>query len=115
MVSYERWDSLKDLTCEGGKPVIIPNQGDPMAVGVYQNRLKIGGVKLTGDGSPQGKTAYLTAPYVHPPHGLPDDYRGYPVATTAAADQWFAEYGESHQHQTNEIIHWICVPLIVTV
>jgi len=90
VVSYERWDSLKDLTCEGGKPVIIPNQGDPMAVGVYQNRLKIGGVKLTGDGSPQGKTAYLTAPYVHPPHGLPDDYRGYPVATTAAADQWFA-------------------------
>ncbi|MBS0661856.1 MAG: DUF962 domain-containing protein [Verrucomicrobia bacterium] len=28
------------------------------------------------------------------------------------ADQWFAEYGESHQHATNELIHWICVPTI---
>lgn len=28
------------------------------------------------------------------------------------ADQWFAEYGESHQHHTNELIHWICVPVI---
>lgn len=28
------------------------------------------------------------------------------------ADKWFAEYGESHQHHTNELIHWVCVPLI---
>jgi uncharacterized membrane protein YGL010W len=28
------------------------------------------------------------------------------------ADQWFAEYGESHQDDTNELIHWICVPVI---
>lgn len=28
------------------------------------------------------------------------------------ADQWFAEYGESHQNDTNELIHWICVPVI---
>jgi uncharacterized membrane protein YGL010W len=27
-------------------------------------------------------------------------------------DQWFAEYGESHQDHTNELIHWVCVPLI---
>jgi uncharacterized membrane protein YGL010W len=27
-------------------------------------------------------------------------------------DQLLAEYGESHQNETNEIIHWICVPLI---
>lgn len=26
---------------------------------------------------------------------------------------WLAEYGESHQHPTNKLIHWICVPLIV--
>ena len=26
--------------------------------------------------------------------------------------QWFDEYGESHQNQTNKIIHWICIPLI---
>jgi uncharacterized membrane protein YGL010W len=28
------------------------------------------------------------------------------------ADQWFAEYGESHQDHANELIHWICVPVI---
>ena len=26
--------------------------------------------------------------------------------------QWLTEYGESHQNETNEIIHWICVPSI---
>lgn len=29
-----------------------------------------------------------------------------------SADEWFAEYGESHQHPVNKVIHWICVPLI---
>ncbi|MDP2137890.1 MAG: DUF962 domain-containing protein [Candidatus Didemnitutus sp.] len=28
------------------------------------------------------------------------------------ADQWFSAYGESHQNKTNELIHWICVPVI---
>ena len=28
------------------------------------------------------------------------------------ADQWFADYGESHQDHTNELIHWVCVPVI---
>ena len=27
-------------------------------------------------------------------------------------DNWFDEYGESHQNKTNKIIHWICIPLI---
>lgn len=26
--------------------------------------------------------------------------------------QWLSEYGESHQHKTNKLIHWICVPTI---
>jgi len=29
-----------------------------------------------------------------------------------SADAWFAEYGESHQDHTNELIHWVCVPVI---
>jgi uncharacterized membrane protein YGL010W len=28
------------------------------------------------------------------------------------ADQWFSEYGESHQNRLNKALHWICVPLI---
>ncbi|MGB0367919.1 MAG: DUF962 domain-containing protein [Flavobacteriales bacterium] len=27
-------------------------------------------------------------------------------------DQLFSEYGESHQNETNQLIHWIFVPLI---
>ncbi len=30
-------------------------------------------------------------------------------------DQWFAEYGESHQNPLNKLIHWFCVPLIYLV
>ncbi len=25
---------------------------------------------------------------------------------------WLSEYGESHQHPTNKLVHWICVPTI---
>ncbi|QIL89515.1 DUF962 domain-containing protein [Microbulbifer sp. SH-1] len=28
------------------------------------------------------------------------------------AQQWFSEYGESHQNPTNKAIHWVAVPLI---
>lgn len=34
------------------------------------------------------------------------------MAAKKSADAWFAEYGESHQNRTNELIHWICVPVI---
>jgi len=29
------------------------------------------------------------------------------------AQQWFDAYGASHRHPVNELIHWVCVPLIV--
>ena len=29
------------------------------------------------------------------------------------AEQWLGEYGESHQHPRNELLHIICVPAIV--
>ena len=32
--------------------------------GTYKNRLKLGGVKITIDGSPQGKTAFFSTPYL---------------------------------------------------
>lgn len=28
--------------------------------------------------------------------------------------QWLDEYGDSHRNSTNELLHWICVPAIVT-
>ena len=30
-----------------------------------------------------------------------------------SAQDWLNEYAESHQHPTNIIIHWVCVPLIM--
>ncbi|WP_111858002.1 amidohydrolase [Acinetobacter sp. CFCC 10889] len=45
----------------------------------YQNHFRIGGVKISLDGSPQGKTAWLTQPYLIPPEGQDKNYRGYPA------------------------------------
>ena len=44
--------------------------------GRYDNRLKIGGVKITIDGSPQGRTAYFTTPYLTGGPGGEQDWRG---------------------------------------
>ena len=41
------------------------------------NGYRIAGVKISLDGSPQGKTAFLSQPYFVPPHGSPSSFRGY--------------------------------------
>lgn len=45
----------------------------------YQNHFRIAGAKLSLDGSPQGKTAWLSQPYKVPPEGKSADYAGYPA------------------------------------
>lgn len=45
----------------------------------YINNFRIGGMKVTLDGSPQGRTAWRTEPYLIPPEGMPHDYSGYPA------------------------------------
>ena len=47
-------------------------------IGVYSGRYKNAGMKLMLDGSPQGKTAWLSEPYHVIPEGQPVDYCGYP-------------------------------------
>ncbi|WP_226668298.1 amidohydrolase [Microbulbifer aggregans] len=51
----------------------------------YHNHFRVGGAKLTIDGSPQGKTAWLTKPYFKPPPGQSKDYRGYAAITEQQA------------------------------
>jgi len=46
--------------------------------GQRKNGLKWTGLKLATDGSPQGKTAYLTKPYLTPVPGCKTDCRGFP-------------------------------------
>ena len=45
----------------------------------YKNHYRIGGVKLTLDGSPQGRTAWRTLPYLIAPDGTEEGYLGYPA------------------------------------
>ena len=45
----------------------------------YDGHFRVGGIKLVLDGSPQGKTAWFTRPYVIPPPGQGADYSGYGI------------------------------------
>jgi predicted amidohydrolase YtcJ len=47
--------------------------------GKYKNRFKIGGVKITLDGSPQGRTAFFTTPYLTGGPGGEKDWHGEPT------------------------------------
>jgi predicted amidohydrolase YtcJ len=64
----------------------------------YKNHYRIAGFKLTLDGSPQGRTAWRTTPYLIPPEGQKKGYNGYPaipkdadvqkIVDTAFANNW---------------------------
>ncbi|WP_423735874.1 amidohydrolase [Chitinophaga caseinilytica] len=51
----------------------------------YHHRVKIGAIKMTFDGSPQGKSAWLTQPYLVPPDGEQPGYKGHPIYSREAA------------------------------
>jgi hypothetical protein len=69
------------------------------ASGTYVDRVRIGGVKLSLDGSPQGKTAWLTEPYLVPPAGQSSDYRGYPAIADAAELDALVDLAFEHDWQ----------------
>lgn len=50
----------------------------------YVNRLKIGGYKLVLDGSPQGRSAWMSEPYL----GEAEDYCGYPWMKDAEVEAY---------------------------
>lgn len=86
-------DAIARVGKRGGLPIDVVVYPDILEVPdispsrTYEGRFRVGGAKLTIDGSPQGKTAWLTAPYHVPPEGRPADYRGYAAidADTARA------------------------------
>ena len=57
----------------------------------YNNRVRVGGCKLTIDGSPQGFTALRDRPYYNPVGSYPPGYAGYSVIT---------------MQQTQEAVNW---------
>ena len=92
VASYVRWTLVDQAVAERRIEI-----GGP-----YVGHLKFAGVKITEDGSPQGKTAYLTQPYLHPPHGAAADYRGYPGMSEAELAQWYETFmGRGWQVQTH--------------
>jgi predicted amidohydrolase YtcJ len=57
--------------------------------GKYVNHVKLGGVKITMDGSPQGKTAYFTTPYLTGGPGGEKNWRGEPSFPQEQENAWF--------------------------
>ena len=125
VVAYPRWDQFNDvlrgerkLDVEYHPPMLgccsaAPHAAGPadaavvrdaskVQVGIYQDHFRIGGIKVTGDGSPQGKTAFLTRPYVRPPPGQPADYRGYPTVSQDELDRWF---DAAWRHDVQLLVH----------
>jgi len=68
----------------------------------YRNRLRVGGAKLTIDGSPQGFTAWRDRPYYDPPENFRADYVGYPAATS---DQVFDAVDWAYANNVQILTH----------
>ncbi|NQV93854.1 MAG: amidohydrolase family protein [Sphingomonadales bacterium] len=61
-----------------------------------KGHIRIGGIKLVLDGSPQGRTAWLRDPVPVPPEGQGPDYHGYGLMspeTLTAKLKWVADNG----------------------
>lgn len=71
IAAYPTWDAYSMLKIDGYGP---SKQ--------YTNNFRIAGAKIVLDGSPQGKTAFMTQPYLNPPAGEPATYVGYPTLTS---------------------------------
>ncbi len=69
----------------------------------YDNHFRIGGMKLTLDGSPQGRTAWRTQPYLIPPDGASKDYTGYPAIPKD--DDVTAIYEKAFQNNWQTLTH----------
>jgi predicted amidohydrolase YtcJ len=74
VVVYLKWREFAEL-----------NKEFDLQVGKYVNRLKVGGVKITQDGSPQIKTAFVSQPFhICPPQGACSGYSIMPYEEFAA-------------------------------
>lgn len=65
----------------------------------YNQHFRLGGVKISLDGSPQGKTAWLTQPYKVPPVGKDKSYSGYPAFENPQEVKDAVDFAFKHQWQ----------------
>lgn len=59
----------------------------PENFGKYNNHFKLGGIKITVDGSPQGRTAFFTTPYLTGGPGGEKNWSGEPGFSQEVANQ----------------------------
>jgi hypothetical protein len=76
--------SYPDIAAIGDAKIL---HGELMSLD-YTHGFRMGGVKLTFDGSPQGKTAWFTQPYYKVPEGQNAEYLGYPAFSDEEALKW---------------------------
>jgi len=98
-------ETLKQVAADGNVPIDVVAYPDVLVdrnyiaaiVSMdYKNGIRVGGAKLTIDGSPQGFTALRDRPYYDPVGDYPPGYAGYASATidqTQDAVRWAYENG----------------------
>ncbi|MFZ4058786.1 MAG: amidohydrolase [Ferruginibacter sp.] len=74
-----------------------------MVFGKYSNGLKWGGIKIVGDGSPQGKTAYFLKPYCN--HGICDAKDGFRGAPNLSASELDSLFYKCYTHNIQLYMH----------
>jgi hypothetical protein len=87
--------SYADLVTLKNDPIL----NGPLMSKSYTDHFRIGGVKLTFDGSPQGKTAWFTTPYFQVPAGQKPDYAGYPAFPKPGEAQDWVDVAYRHNWQ----------------
>ena len=78
-VAAERGSFYLDLEVLGSFAEIPKFAAEMGAYADYNGRLKLAGIKIVGDGSPQGKTAFFTKPYLTGGLSGEADWRGEPI------------------------------------
>jgi len=79
----------------------------PLISKTYKGRYRVAGVKITLDGSPQGRTAWRTIPYLIPPDGQKKGYKGYPAipdtnVVAAVVDEAYRNGWPVHMHANGD-------------
>lgn len=70
---------LLDIDVNGWMDYSARGELDRAFSNAYKDRYRLAGLKITLDGSPQGRTAWRKDPYLLPPDGQKPGYRGYPA------------------------------------
>jgi predicted amidohydrolase YtcJ len=79
-----------DLIASAGYSELEQNlQDSTITFNMYNNGFKVQGTKLIGDGSPQGKTAFFTKPYLTQVDGCEENCVGLPSITQEAMNKLF--------------------------